>query len=136
MNRRDKPGCLSLIFQEYSSPGLVKNSHCQQVPRAKHLLTSVLAIWLPHKDDKNTILFGVHAQVSFGFWFFGFFGSSVFRWKSKSGKKSRKKPRIPPGRGIKSGIFSTFSKEGALIELWCAFLCGNTFGADSLTRPP
>ena len=51
VDREPKPGCLSLIFQDYSSPGLVKNSHCQQ--------------GLHNKDEQKTILFGVHAQVSF-----------------------------------------------------------------------
>ena len=29
------------------SPGLLKNTHCQQVPRARHLLTSVLVTVAP-----------------------------------------------------------------------------------------
>ena len=47
--------CISLIFQDCSSSGFLKNPHCQQVPRARHVLTSVLLamepkIWM-HKPD-------------------------------------------------------------------------------------
>ena len=51
-----------------SNTQVLKNTNCQQVPRAKHLLTSVLVAWSPmwlqQKDNIIQTLFGVHAQVS------------------------------------------------------------------------
>ena len=46
---------MSLIFQDCASSGLVKNTHCPQVPRARHLWTSVLLAMAPkvwmHEPD-------------------------------------------------------------------------------------
>ena len=54
--------CISLIFQDCSSSGLLKNRHCPLVPRARHLLTRVLK-----KKNQRLFVRAMHALWSRGF---------------------------------------------------------------------